>query len=74
VLHELITCLVFKNPTAGVMGLAFCREHLLSCGADGKLKKRNSQALLDSSSAIPSQSESLSPLTGDEDCPKLTVQ
>jgi len=56
------------------MGLAFCGEHLLSCGADGKLKKRNSQALLDSSSAIPSKSESLSPLTGDEDCPKLTVQ
>ena len=40
------TPLVFKNHASGVMGISFCDEILLSCGADGSIKKRHLPSLL----------------------------
>ena len=34
---------VFKNHASGVMSIAFCGDILLSCGADGTMKKRSLQ-------------------------------
>ena len=37
--------LVFKNHSSGVMSVAFCGDILLSCGADGTMKKRSLQGI-----------------------------